>query len=518
MDKQYDVIVIGAGNGGLMAAVKTAAAGYSTLVIEKNNVAGGCATSFRRGRFEFELALHELCNVGNEDCQGAIYKLFKEAGTKTQWIYENNLYRVICEGENGFDAIFKGGSKEEFCRSIEEAVPGSYESVKRLFEVSENCMAALDYMDRKNGKVNKLLFLAKFPDFIKASCHTVNEIMEELKVPKKAAAIIGAYWIYLGIPTDELSGMHFLNMINCYVRMGAAMIPDRSHGLSMSLEQAVRNLGGEFAFNTEVTEILYDASGAACGVTAGGHNIYAGKIIANISPHMAYALSKSEYVPKWERKLANARKLGLSFVTAYIGLNASAQELGIEDYSVIFLKDSDTRMQYENLDKGYAYFVNCLNITIPDCTPEGTSMLFITIPLQGDDVPETTDEFNYHKYKNDFVYSILRDYEKRMNLDIISHIEEIAIAAKPTFARFLGTPAGAVYGYAVSDWDAILQRNLSFDRDFSVKNLFYCGGHGVNGDGFSSAYSSGNSAGKKVINSLREDEEKKNGEGRISNS
>ena len=63
MDKQFDVIVVGAGNGGLTAAANTAKAGLKTLLLEKHNIPGGCATSFRRGRFEFEPSLHELCGT-----------------------------------------------------------------------------------------------------------------------------------------------------------------------------------------------------------------------------------------------------------------------------------------------------------------------------------------------------------------------------------------------------------------------------------------------------------------------
>ena len=54
----YDAIIIGAGNGGLTAALTVANAGRKVLLLEKHNVPGGCATSFIRGRFEFEVALH----------------------------------------------------------------------------------------------------------------------------------------------------------------------------------------------------------------------------------------------------------------------------------------------------------------------------------------------------------------------------------------------------------------------------------------------------------------------------
>lgn len=59
MEKHVDVVVVGAGNGGLGAALMTSHAGLKTLVLEKHNLPGGAATSFVRGRLEFESALYE---------------------------------------------------------------------------------------------------------------------------------------------------------------------------------------------------------------------------------------------------------------------------------------------------------------------------------------------------------------------------------------------------------------------------------------------------------------------------
>ena len=59
----YDVVVIGAGNGGLTAAATLAKAGLDVLLLERHNIPGGAATSFCRGRFEFEVALHQLSGL-----------------------------------------------------------------------------------------------------------------------------------------------------------------------------------------------------------------------------------------------------------------------------------------------------------------------------------------------------------------------------------------------------------------------------------------------------------------------
>ena len=98
MDKKYDVIVVGAGNGGLAAAAHASHAGLKVLLLEKHNLPGGCATSFVRGRFEFEPSLHELCSVGTEEKPDAVYKVFSEVGAKIDWRYEYNPFRVILKG------------------------------------------------------------------------------------------------------------------------------------------------------------------------------------------------------------------------------------------------------------------------------------------------------------------------------------------------------------------------------------------------------------------------------------
>lgn len=59
---KFDAVVVGAGNSGLAAALHMQQAGKKTLLIEQHNLPGGCASSFVRGRFEFEPSLHELCD------------------------------------------------------------------------------------------------------------------------------------------------------------------------------------------------------------------------------------------------------------------------------------------------------------------------------------------------------------------------------------------------------------------------------------------------------------------------
>ena len=71
MDK-YDAVVIGAGNGGLTAAATLARKGLKVMLLERHNIPGGAATSFCRGRFEFEVALHQLSGLGTPEKPGLL--------------------------------------------------------------------------------------------------------------------------------------------------------------------------------------------------------------------------------------------------------------------------------------------------------------------------------------------------------------------------------------------------------------------------------------------------------------
>ena len=58
IEDSYDAVIIGAGNGGLIAATELAMNGVNILLLEQHNLPGGFASSFVRGRFEFETSLH----------------------------------------------------------------------------------------------------------------------------------------------------------------------------------------------------------------------------------------------------------------------------------------------------------------------------------------------------------------------------------------------------------------------------------------------------------------------------
>ena len=122
---KFDAVVIGAGNGGLAAACRLALAGKKTLLVEQHNLPGGVASSFRRGRFEFETALHELCEFGSEDNPGGCrLTIVNDYGLDIPWHMVPDNFRVITtasDGKTHIDATLPCG-RQAFTDEMERLV------------------------------------------------------------------------------------------------------------------------------------------------------------------------------------------------------------------------------------------------------------------------------------------------------------------------------------------------------------------------------------------------------------
>jgi prolycopene isomerase len=94
---QYDVLVIGAGLGGLSAATSLARGGLSALCLERHNGPGGYATSSVRSRYELEVARHEPSGTGPPEDRGGLVRTLDYLGVadKAESLCVPNLDRSV---------------------------------------------------------------------------------------------------------------------------------------------------------------------------------------------------------------------------------------------------------------------------------------------------------------------------------------------------------------------------------------------------------------------------------------
>lgn len=491
MQNKYDVIVIGAGNSGMAAAATAAVHGKKTLLIEKHGLPGGASTSFKRGRFEFEVALHEMAGVGTKEKPNRVRKMFDEFGMKIDFCQGEELFRAVLPGEDGFDVVLPC-DEQEFIETMEKAVPGCRESMVKMFDLTHEIMEARAFM--ASPEFTQAEMFKRYPNFLAMASHSTFEVLDAIGMPKRAQDIIGGYWTYVGAPLSVFDGMLYLGMLYTYMHDKPSMPPKRSHEISLAFDKAIRDHGGEIWYNCEVTKIITE-NGKAVGVETNGKSVYADKIFCSASPNHVYAnLLDQATLPETAIKLSNARTPAVQLITTYVGLNRSAEELGIKDYSVFFYTTADSVDQFNNafgnLGTESIYIANCLNNVVPDSSPEGTCTLFFTALCYGDEWGKVSPR-DYKKAKTMVAERMLDDYEKTLGIKLRPYIEEITTTGAPTFARYLGTPTGSPYGYQVTSWDSMLPRQFCQDKENFVPGLYFIGAHGTAVDGFNSSYNSG---------------------------
>jgi len=80
MKDKYDVVIIGAGIGGLVCGCYLAKAGLKVLIVEKNDKPGGYCTSFEMDGYRFDVGPHYLGGIK----RGALGKILEELEVKDQ--------------------------------------------------------------------------------------------------------------------------------------------------------------------------------------------------------------------------------------------------------------------------------------------------------------------------------------------------------------------------------------------------------------------------------------------------
>ncbi len=509
VNTKYDVIVIGAGNGGLVAALELVKSGKKVLVLESANSPGGFATSFIRGRFEFEASLQNLCEFGTKENPGKLYKLFEKLGIldKLEFAPVQSTFHVYSLKEQ-VDYKLPFGV-DAFIHKMNEYVPGCLNSMNKFFLLAEESYNALLYLEENKGYVDQNYFKKNFVNFLKVSIHTVDKVMASLKMPKKAQEIITSFWVHIGSPGSRLSFVHFASLFYSYISKGIQIPYNRSYQISLLLADEIEKLGGEIKYLSTVKEILFKEN-TIVGVLLNNGKIYEAKhIISNVSPTNVYGkLIPKPMVPKDAVKLTNSRVLGARGFAIYLGLNQSAKDLGLEEYSYTILENLDSNKEYQNrsLMKNCGSVVTVLNNAISTCSCKGTTIVQFTGLFMGDVFSKNVNEKNYFDLKDRVAENMINAFEKATGIIIKPYIEEIEIASPLTFARYSAHPDGVIFGYKATGMDNLLPRMLSQDDENYILNLRFCGGFEVNLAGFHSTYLSGDLSAKQTLKDMKGEE------------
>ena len=503
-----DAVIIGAGMGGLAAALELSLAGKKVMLIEQRNIPGGLATSLVRGRFEFEATLHGMQGIGPKENPKVVRRFLEEAGIDLEFIPIKEAYRLIIPDEN-LDVVIPY-NPNEMIDMIEKEVPGSKIPLTKLMDLCDEIHDSVNYFSQIEGKKNikKLETFTKRKSFFRTGGYTADEVIRKFHIPKKALNIIYPYWLYLGVPLEKVSFTTWANMMSDYFSGGASVIKDNSYGLSLAIEKRIRELGSTIRYNTRVEKILVESGKVVGIVTDKNEEIKTNYVVSSAYPNKVYGsmISPQDAIPKEAYKLNNARLVGSSAFCVFLGLDVPPEKLNINNYSYFVSNTMDSNEVYENsknLGIPKYFTAVCLNKIVPDCTPKGTTQLSIAALQKGEAWEHVTPE-NYNKVKREISEALIKNMGEVLGVDLFEHIEEIETATPVTIARYTGSWNGSIYGYEHRPWDSFTSRLNSEENEKYIKGLEFAGAHASTGNGFAYCIKSGDKAAKAILSQMNE--------------
>ena len=484
MAKNYDVIVIGAGMGGLSAGTFLASKGKRVLILERHNIPGGYSTSFVRGRFEFEVALHELSGIGPEDRRSALYRYLESIGVaqKVEFVPVGEMYRSVFPE---IDITLPIG-REAYEQTLIDAFPHEKEGIAkflRRIDVMFKELAPILKTQRPGNPLKMGNVMRYFP-------LTWGEVLNRDVKDPVARGVISQYWGYFGMGPSECSFMYFAIALREYMVNGPWFMRGRSQQLANAFVAALEEHGGEIRFNEGVKKIE-TANGRVTGVVTEHDDVVSAPyIMSNANPvSTVNDLIGRDKVPAGFYNKLRFRKPAASSFNVYLGLAKPPEQLGLTDHEVFINDDLDldghARMMY-SIGKPPAIAMTTYNAVLPEISPPGTSMTVMTTLMYGEPWLRVPPE-KYLDTKRMVADHMLRKLEKFVP-GVRDEIEEMEIATPITNMRYADTMAGSIYGSQQPPADATI---LRLPYKGPIDGLFFCGAWTPPGGGFEPAMMSG---------------------------
>jgi phytoene dehydrogenase-like protein len=460
---RFDVVVIGAGLGGLTAGAILAREGRKVLVIERGNSVGGAASSYKSGDLFIEASLHKTS--GPDDTRDPKHRALMRAGAldKVEWVPTGSIFEVR-GGPLGGPFTLPTGF-EAARDALSARFPDARDGVASILSEMERIANAAGALSCDGNFRNPLQSL----DGLKATLPDVQDWTLSLAQKFDAVfgrneavkcALAGNLWHYHDDPA-ALWWVFFAASQGGYLRSGGRYVKTGSQRLSSALARTIlRSEGCAIALRRVATGIGTDAAGRVNSVThiakAGGdpQRVEADCIISNAAPQIAAKLLPASQGSKLTASYAD-RASSVSLFALTLGLSRKPDEIGLASYSTQLLPDWMTSLT--DYAKGTALFADEPGERMPPMSMVNYSAIDSGVPTSPYIVSVVgTDRLSNWSGVEREVYTAKR---ARWQEAIVTHLDRIypglkaAIAASAfntasSMVSYLNAPEGAAYGFA----------------------------------------------------------------------
>ncbi len=470
MKTHYDVVIIGSGMGGLVAANILAREGRSVCILEKNNQFGGNLQTFVRERTIFDTGVHYIGGL-----------------SKGQNLYRYFEYLDILEGlefkqlnKNGFDIITFDNDEMEyphaqgydnFTKQLVEKFPEEEAAIKSYCAKLQEICQKFPLYNLEEGKPygnDAEIFQQSAKNYIDSV--TTNE--------KLRAVLAGSNLLYAGDPDKTPVYVHALSC-NSYIE-SAYRCADGGSQITKLLIRRLKENGGDAFKHQEVVGIECVDKQIVSVKTKNGDVISGDLFISNIEPKHTLKMVGEEHF----RKSYNTRIQHLESTISAFSIHIVLKPKTFKYLNKNYYHFKDHRKiwnahEYSEESWPETYM---LSMGVRKNQGDWGDQLTAITDMRYEEVAQLQNTFNtvanknergqtYKQFKAHKAELFVQELEKKFP-NIRACIQNIHTSTPLSYRDYIGCNKGSMYGY-VKDVNDPLKAFISART--KIPNLYFTG-------------------------------------------
>jgi len=460
VDYDYDVIIIGAGIGGLTAASLLAKDGLKVLVLERLDRVGGCCSNYDVNGFKPEVGA--VFVIAHE----FYYKLFELLDLRLEdyldWSLIDPVYQIYLE--DGRDVALPRDF-DAMAQVVKEIAPGDldgyYRYCKDLGKIHKALLGFMKHPMPEIRKVTKLTSLAKLfaskeaiPGFIpsqKVALSNLEKLVSKYFKDPTLQLIFGWENMYAGLPAHRCLGM--FSMITYMGHVGYYYPKGGMISIPKAIARIAQDFGAELRLEAEVDSIIVK-DGEAKGVKlADGEVLTARAVISNTHSRFTYFnLLRDAGLPGWVNRTVRRQPCSIPAPMFYVGLSERLDSVKAHMSLVAQKREKVDNVWTDFYDRGLMYrAADGMYLVIdpshgdPDLAPPGKQVLY-TIYIG----PYNLKYDNWDDIADDWAWECIDYLDKRCYPGLKQRVEWMDSVPPTELERRLNVAEGAFFGIEMS--------------------------------------------------------------------
>lgn len=446
MKKEYDILVIGSGLGGLVSALILAKEGLKVCVLEKNNQYGGNLQTFSRNKLIFDTGVHYLGGLSKGQNLNQYFSYLEIMDELELQKMNEDGYDKITFGDDPVEYPHAQGYKN-FVKQLSEFFPHEKENLESY---CEEIQYVCSQFPRYNviGKENyneEILHL------------NTKRFIESITSDKKLQSVLlGSNFLYAGDSENVPFYVHALT-VNSYIQSAYKCVKGGSQ-ISKLLIRKLRQYGADVHKHAEVSEMVFTNDVLTSVKTKSGKEYHSKKFISNIEIRSTIQLIGEERLKKSFLNRVLSWEPVPSCFSVYLVLKPHT--IPNFNYNIYHYSSKESVWNAYRYDKKSWPETYMLSSTPSKHHPEFAESLTAISYMDFDEVKVWENTINtvadqhergkqYEQFKQEKAEKMIDALEKKIP-DLRSSIKAVYTSSPLSYRDYIGSFKGNMYGYVKS--------------------------------------------------------------------